>query len=341
VNIPEMLLTLQGHIADEFKAVHLNINTISQRVESTTQPTEDGEDKQGLINATSHEQSLANKTEHEQSLATPFQPTTRQNLIHQATSQWHKESQQQPANDNGAQSCMESCSWDDNRDPFDYKKIIYWSPVESNSDTGESTKTSDSTTRVIKDAFSKTLLAKKQKNVKKKSDFVHTKCPKLDPAIKSKLPKKAKDTDENLVRLQSKVLDVASPLVSLLESARRGTLTPKDAAETAQQALKLLGNASATISADRRQKATRYLNRELATLVKEPDTFSDAAPLLFGKEFDKQAREHMDTLRSLQRSSSFSGGRSNQSFWRGCPPMSRGGGNNRGNKQFKKSANKN
>jgi len=269
-------------------------------------------------------QSLATHNEREQSLATPSGPTTGQSLIHQTTPQTHEElrQQQQPASNNSAQSHSESCFWDDNRDPPDYNEVVYWSPVESDSDTGESTKITDSTARVIKDAFTKTLSAEKRKNVKRKfphPDSVHTKCPKLDPAIKSKLPKQVKDIDENLVRLQSKVLDVASPLVSLLESAHRGTLTPKDAAEMAQQALKLLGNASATISADRRQKATRYLNWELASLVKEPDTFSDAAPLLFGKEFDKQAKEHMDTLRSLQRSSSFSGGRSNQSFGGATP----------------------
>ena len=56
-----------------------------------------------------------------------------------------------------------------------------------------------------------------------------------------------------------------------------------------QQALKLQGNASATISMDRCQKATHYLNRELTTLVKEQETFPDTAPLLFGKDFDKQA----------------------------------------------------
>ena len=58
VNIPEMLLTLQSQIANEFKAVHLNINTISQqvaRLESTTQPTENGENEQSIVNATSRE----------------------------------------------------------------------------------------------------------------------------------------------------------------------------------------------------------------------------------------------------------------------------------------------
>ena len=43
-------------------------------------------------------------------------------------------------------------------------------------------------------------------------------------------------------------------------------LTPKDAADMVQQALKLSGNVSATISADRCQNGTRYLNRVLATM---------------------------------------------------------------------------
>ena len=71
-NITEMLLTLQGQIAAEFKAVHLNICTVSDRVahlDSSTQPTEDSEDVQSLVNATSREQSLAPTTEYEQSLA--------------------------------------------------------------------------------------------------------------------------------------------------------------------------------------------------------------------------------------------------------------------------------
>jgi len=55
-------------------------------------------------------------------------------------------------------------------------------------------------------------------------------------------------------------------------------LTPKDVAEMAQHALKLLENAFSTISADRHQKATRYFNRELATLVKDQGTFPVVDP---------------------------------------------------------------
>ena len=42
----------------------------------------------------------------------------------------------------------------------------------------------------------------------------------------------------------------STPLISLLESARKGTLTAKEAAESAQQAIKLLGNASANMSVE-------------------------------------------------------------------------------------------
>ena len=42
--------------------------------------------------------------------------------------------------------------------------------------------------------------------------------------------------------MQNYVLDVAIPMANMLESARMGNLTPKDAAESAQQALKFLGN---------------------------------------------------------------------------------------------------
>jgi len=41
----------------------------------------------------------------------------------------------------------------------------------------------------------------------------------------------------------------------MLESARADTLNPKDAAESAQQVLRLVGNASAHISTERYQKA--------------------------------------------------------------------------------------
>jgi len=55
----------------------------------------------------------------------------------------------------------------------------------------------------------------------------------------------AKETNRGLAGY---VLDTAVPLVNVLESAWAGTLNPKDAAESAQQALKLIGSASAHLS---------------------------------------------------------------------------------------------
>lgn len=75
----------------------------------------------------------------------------------------------------------------------------------------------------------KTLTSKKRLSVKRKypaPDSIHTKSLKLDLVIKSKLPKQGKDVDVNLAHLQAQVLNVANPLVSLLESALRGLLIP-------------------------------------------------------------------------------------------------------------------
>ena len=113
-------------------------------------------------------------------------------------------------------------------------------------------------------------------------------------------------------------------------------LNTKEAAESAQQALKLLGNASANISRERRQEATQHLYPELATLVDDEESFKDAAPMLFGKTFDQRAKDHIDAIRSQKKTSSLPRG---QSFQRGHPPMSQGGGNSRGRGTFKKPGN--
>ena len=85
------------------------------------------------------------------------------------------------------------------------------------------------------------------RNTKVRRESIHTqtvstlKAPDWIQPSSLSCPKQAKDVDENLIRLRSQVLDVANPLVSLLESTHRVVLTPKNAAETAQQALQLLG----------------------------------------------------------------------------------------------------
>ena len=103
--------------------------------------------------------------------------------------------------------------------------------------------------------------------------------------------------------MQILVLDATAPLISTLETARKGSLTFRDAAESAQLALKLLGNASANISMEQRRKATTHLNSELMTLVEYEDSYKDSAPLLFGKGFDQRAKDHMEAIKSLEKTS--------------------------------------
>ena len=149
----------------------------------------------------------------------------------------------------------------------------------------------------------------------------------------------AKTADKGLAGLQGYVLDAAIPLVNMLESARAGTLNPKEAAESAQQALKLVSNASAHLSSERRRRASQCLNKELSTLVQDESTFNDAAPFLFGSSFQQRMKDHMEALRNLKQSTSYAHGQQ-QSFRRSHPPQSRGGGSSRGRGQrnFKKTS---
>ena len=213
----------------------------------------------------------------------------------------------------------------------DYDETVFWEPeLDAEEQDTEVQKLSSTTTKIVEEAFSRPIPNERRRTLKRIlliPDTPHTKCPKLDPAIQSKLPKQAKEADRTLARLQTLVLDSAAPLISTLEAARKGSLTTRDATESAQLALKLLGNASANISMERRRKATTHLNPELSTLVEDEESFIDAAPLLFGKGFDQRARDHTEAIKSLKKATSFSG---NRFFQRGHPSQTRGGGSFRG-----------
>ena len=185
------------------------------------------------------------------------------------------ETHQEVANVDYAQSSVNPPSWGEC--PTDelpnYEEAVYWIPEESDDET-EIKKISDTTAKVLRDSFSTAMPNDKRRGVKRKQpvpDSVFIKCPKLDPSIMSKLLKMAKDADRCLARLQTLVLDAANPLVSVPESARKGLLTPKDAAEAAQQSLRLQGNASANTSGERRKKVARHLNWELLTIAEEEE----------------------------------------------------------------------
>ena len=141
-----------------------------------------------------------------------------------------------------------------------YDETVFWEPEPDTEDPDtEVQNLLSTTTKIVEEAFSRPIPNERYRSLKRKlltPGTPHTKYPKLDPAIQSRLPKQAKEVDRALARLQTLVLDSAAPLISTLEAARKGSLTTRDAAESAQLALKLLGNASANISMERCQKAT-------------------------------------------------------------------------------------
>ena len=85
----------------------------------------------------------------------------------------------------------------------DYDETIYWEPEPDSDDPDtEIQKLSPTTTsKIIEDTFAHSITNNKRRGLKRKQltpDTPYTKCPKLDPAIQSRLPKQAKDVDRNL-----------------------------------------------------------------------------------------------------------------------------------------------
>ena len=209
---------------------------------------------------------------------------------------------------------------------------------DSDDQESDTLKLSSTTTKIVEDAFGHSIFNERRRSLKRKQpipDTLFTKCPKLDPTIQSRLPKPAKDADRNLTRIQTLVLDAAAPLLNTLEAARSGSFTSEGTAESAQLTLKLLGNASANISTKRHCKATTHLNPELGTLIEDEDNFHEAAPFLFGKAFDQQAKDHIEAVKSFKKTMFAS---TRQPFQRGYPSSTRGGGTFRGRGTNKKSS---
>ena len=194
------------------------------------------------------------------------------------------------------------------------------------------------TENVLRDAFSKTVPNATRRRWRRTYGMPasdHTKCPKLDATLRPQVPKEGKDADRALSRLQTFVLDAIGPLASLLEQKQAGRLTAESAADAATQALRFLDNAHAHISTERRKRIITHFNADLRPLVEDADRFQSAAPLLFGKDFEKSAKEHVDSVRSLKKLGTAHGGHRQPQFFRSGRPhtysqAARGGGAFRG-----------
>ena len=200
------------------------------------------------------------------------------------------------------------------------------------------------TESLLKEAFAKTVLNGTRRQWRQTFGMPAcdaTKCTRLDSAIKAQASKACKDGDKLFARLQTLLLDVVGPLTSLLEQGQKGCLTPKAAADAATQALRFLGNANANISCKRRKHVADCLNRDLHPPLEEEDRFREVAPYLFGKEFERSTKDHIDSVKSLRKMTQPQSWPSGTPFfWQGWPfnQAARGGshfrGGNRGRGHF-------
>ena len=182
----------------------------------------------------------------------------------------------------------------------------YSAPLVWEDDVEEATQplrqVSENTAKALKTAFSRPLANQARLQARKPYSFPNveaTKCPKLDSAAKQLLSKEQKQSDGALAKLQTLVLDAVAPLVHLVEEAGRGSLSGEQAAEIAKSALTLLGNASASISKERRRRVITSLNKKVHPLADEEDIFEEAPPLLLGKAFEEKMKAHLESLKCL------------------------------------------
>ena len=76
----------------------------------------------------------------------------------------------------------------------------------------------------------------------------------MDKVLMSRLSIQTKAKDKLLAMIQALLLNAVAPQSFILEEASKGQLPPKATMEAAQTALRLLGNASANISRERRRE---------------------------------------------------------------------------------------
>ena len=68
-----------------------------------------------------------------------------------------------------------------------------------------------------------------------------------------------------------------------------------------KQAMRFLGNASSAISSERRRRVADYLNNNLRPLIEEEEYFQNDPPFLFGKDFKREVRDHVESIKSLRK----------------------------------------
>ena len=87
-----------------------------------------------------------------------------------------------------------------------------------------------------------------------------------------------------------------------------------------------IGNASARLSHLQREKVTKHINEALMPIVQQEENFKDAPPQLFGPDFAKKAKEHVDQMKAMRASLPKKGQKDNFFFFGGGGGGGGGGG---------------
>ena len=141
--------------------------------------------------------------------------------------------------------------------------------------------------------------------------------------------------DQLLARMQALCVDAIGPLVTLLELAEQDQLTAERVVTLTKLALRFVGSASVQVSRERRKRAIEEMNGKLVELVEKDSIYEKAAPLLFGDQFAKEAKEREDQLRALDRATNCSNFQRPQNFQSRRPHgFNREGGMNPGRQGY-------
>ena len=197
-------------------------------------------------------------------------------------------------------------------------------------------KLSEEINQTLNTAITSTLSNSERREIRAKYPVPETdltRTPKLDEiftSTESRFQKntEAKGVDKDLLHVTACTLDVARPLLDLIEGVNSGSLTLENIKDRAFDALTLLGNSVAQTSAIRRRRVMKVCNPDIVSLADNKELFANAPPMLFGEGFEVKMKDRAEALKVLHKGQSTSYGQK-RSFFRGNRPSTnpqRGGG---------------
>ena len=191
-------------------------------------------------------------------------------------------------------------------DLVDYSADVQFSDDEEDTaDGAQLVEVSEDTHHLLTEACTRSVSFEKRKRTRghyKLPKVDATRTPRVDNVMQALAQTPAKSADKELARLQTFVLDSLAPVSSILENV--GKMTVQEVYDAASSAASLVRNASARISRLRREKFAASINKSLVLLVKEDKDFAEVAPNLFGVDFAKRAKEHLNQVKTLRQASS-------------------------------------